>query len=87
MTRHDDTYNGGAYMVDYSAYNKLYGATFPNTFPNWGVGQINDQAISFNLLHQIIVESDFNIDQLGQRASFNHHIIEGHHFQFLFAFV
>ena len=41
---------------DYSAYSKAYGtlglpATFPTTYPNWGVSRINDKTIKFMTLN------------------------------------
>ncbi len=33
--------------TDFSAYNKNYNTTFPAGYPNWGIGRINDRAISF----------------------------------------
>ncbi len=54
----DDSYNAGAYMQDFSAYNRVFDPVtpFPTTFPYWGIARINDTAISFRDVSGGLVE-------------------------------
>ena len=45
----------GALVPGYDQYNKAYNATFPNTWPNWGIARIFDTSLRFQTLDSSIV--------------------------------